>query len=102
MNKIKKGWYATILSSKITINTIIPQYIIDAIAFASSDIISINILWKMVGYSLTKYQANQNYSTVKGKYDSIDSTEEKEGFIKEYVNEYPEDMVSVFINKVGL
>lgn len=100
VNHIKKGWYATILSSKITFNTIIPQYILDAVAFASSDIISINILWKMVGYSLTKHQADQDYSTVKEKYDSILSAEERDDFIKKYVNEHPEEMISVFINKV--
>ena len=43
-----KGWYATTLSHYIDIAVTVPQYILGAIAFASKEVISIDIVFKMI------------------------------------------------------
>lgn len=55
---IGKGWYATALSSIIDESVFIPEYLCAALAFASKEIVSYDILRKMAIYVLNSYAAN--------------------------------------------
>ncbi|MBQ8726869.1 MAG: AAA family ATPase [Oscillospiraceae bacterium] len=101
VNNISKGWYATLLASKISINNVIPEYIIDAIAFASKDIMSVKILWKIISYSLAKHKEQDNYSELTEMFKAAISIEQQLAFIEKYITDYPEEMASIFISKVG-
>ena len=51
-----KGWYATVLAEYIDSAAVVPEYILNAIAFASREVISLEIKLKMVSYSLNEYE----------------------------------------------
>lgn len=96
---IQKGWYATLLSSRINENAIIPTYILDAIAFVAKNIISHKLLWKMVRYSFGKYALDSNNADMKLKFDEINTLEQEKTLISDFIIKFPEDMVSLFKNK---
>lgn len=98
---IHKGWYAALLASEIKSSAIIPPYILDAIAFAVRDVVSEKLLWKMVKYSFGEYQLGHEYDDMKKEFINATTTEQANNLISTFCNEFPEDMVSVFINKVG-
>ena len=73
-----KGWYATILSNYIDSAVCIPQYILAAIAFASREIINVDIIFKMVEYSLNQYEKTEDSIELKEKFQiATDATEKK-------------------------
>jgi hypothetical protein len=59
-----KGWYATVLASKIDHEVIIPDYIIEALAFASQEVITVQILRKMAVKTLSNYGDQEPHKTV--------------------------------------
>lgn len=98
---IQKGWYATLLASEIGANAIIPTYILDAIAFATRDVVSPKLLWKMVKYSFEAYNdLGSDYNDMKREFDEAATPEQRAASISDFCREFPEDMVSVFIAKV--
>lgn len=99
---IQKGWYATLLASEIGANAIIPTYILDAIAFATKDIISPKLLWKMVKYSFEAYEdLGSDYDELKRRFNDAATVEQRTALISDFCDEFPKDMVSTFIAKVG-
>lgn len=50
-----KGWLATIVSGELDFNVRIPEYIVNALAFASQETMSLQIYAKMLNYSLSLY-----------------------------------------------
>ncbi len=98
---MSKGWYATILSEFIDSAAIIPEYILDAIAFASREVISISLSFKMVLYSLNEYdKEDKKISHLLDKYDEIITEEDKKMFINDFCMQLPDDIVTKYLIKV--
>lgn len=98
-NRIGKGWYATLLADQINSATIIPDYILEAIAFASLEIITQKIKLKMVRFAIDQYEETEDVITIKTlAHSSIDKLDEQKA-IKTFCNKFPDDMVSTLIKK---
>lgn len=95
-----KGWYATVLSDLICSAVIVPEYILDAIAFACQDIIDLQVKMKMIKYSLEEYNKNEKVESLISHFKSINSTEDKEQFVEAFIKELPNDVVSKFMQMV--
>lgn len=98
---IQKGWYATLLASEIRANAVIPTYILDAIAFAAKDVVSQKLLWKMVKYSFGEYDLDSEYDDMKKEFAEVATSEKITDLISDFCSEFPKDMVTAFIAKVG-
>ena len=94
-----KGWYATVLSNYIGVAVSIPQYILEAVAYASREIISIDIVFKMIEYSICGYDEKEETDLEK-KIDIAITQEEKKDCIKQFRKEYKEDVVTKFLEEV--
>lgn len=98
---IKKGWYATLLAEKIDAGATIPMYILDSIAFVAKDILSEKLLWKMANYSFNAYDLDEDYDDLKTAFKEARSSKEIRETIGMFCDEFPNDMVSLFIAKAG-
>ena len=76
-----KGWYATVLSNYIGVAVSIPQYILEAVAYASREVISIDIVFKMIEYSICGYDEKEETDLEK-KIDIAITQEEKKIHLK--------------------
>lgn len=94
-----KGWYATTLSNYIDIAVTVPQYILGAIAFASKEIISIDIVFKMIEYSLGGYDEKEVLA-LKKESEKVKTQEERKEFIKKFRERYKDDVVAKFLEEV--
>lgn len=101
-NKIGKGWYATLLAETIDASAVIPLYILDAIVFAAKDILSEKLLWKMAQYSFEQYNTDSRPDYLKTAFEDAKSSKEIQETIKKFCDVFPEDMVSLFIDKAGV
>ena len=98
---LKKGWYATLLAEEIDYNAIIPEYILEAIAFVVKDILSETILWKMIRYSFARCYSNGDQDELSVVFEADNGPNNIRKEIQEFCNAFPNDMVSLFLNKVG-
>lgn len=99
---INKGWYATLLAETIDTNAVIPIYILDAIVFAAEDIVSEKLLWKMTQYAFEQYELGSEFNGLKVAFKDAKSPTEIKETIKKFCDEFPNNMVSLFITKVGV
>lgn len=88
---IGKGWYATLLAADIETDIVIPQYIIEAIAYASQEILSPKIVRKMVTYARKEMQS-------KNEVKQYHMSEETVSLVKQFMEMYPENMVTRLLN----
>lgn len=95
-----KGWYATILSNFINGAVCIPQYILAAIAFASREIINVDIIFKMLGYSLSEYEETEDIIELKEKIQMATDVTDKKSCIQNFRDAYENDVVSTFLIEV--
>jgi len=95
-----KGWYATILSEFISSAAVVPEYILDAIAFASRDVMNTSIKLKMAYYSLNKYDLDADIEELLKQYKAITAEKDKELFIQEFCSKLPNDIVSKLLEMV--
>lgn len=95
-----KGWYATFLSNYIDSTVCIPQYILAAIAFASREIINVDIIFKMVEYSLNKYEETEDSIELKEKIQNITDVTDKKCCIQDFRDAYEDDVVSKLLIEV--
>lgn len=93
---IGKGWYSTLLASKVDCTAILPPYILNAIVFASQSIINNNIIWKMFRYCLDGYD-DIEIKKIQEKAQNILTSEEKLHIINDFIKKYPSDMFSRFM-----
>jgi len=96
--EIGKGWYSTLLASKIDYSAIIPDYILEAVVFASQEVVYFDILWKMFVYRLNGY-VDEEAIEFKKDIEKIKTQEDKQCAILRFVREYPDDMFSLFYLK---
>lgn len=94
-----KGWYATTLSNYIDIAVTVPQYILGAIAFASKEVISIDIVFKMIEYSLSGHDEKEVLA-LKKESEKVKTQEERKEFIKKFRERYKDDVVAKFLEEV--
>lgn len=94
-----KGWYAATLSNYIDIAVTVPSYILGAIAFASKEVISIDIVLKMVEYSLSRYD-EEVVLELKKECEKVKTQEEIKEFIKNFRKQCEEDVVTKFLKEV--
>ena len=94
-----KGWYATTLSNYIDIAVTVSQYILGAIAFASKEVISIDIVFKMIEYSLSGYDEKEVLA-LKKESEKVKTQEERKEFIKKFRERYKDDVVAKFLEEV--
>lgn len=78
--KVGKGWFALLLSEKLTSRTYIQQYILEAIAFTSEHITNEHLV------AMAKYRIISNEIELKNETSSIDELQltELTGLIEEY------------------
>ena len=99
LGRVKKGWYATLLSDLIDAEVVIPEYILEAIVFASREVISTNIKVKMIQHSLKKYQEDDNTLIIKSMLESAKNEKDYENIINEFSMRFSDDMVSRLIGE---
>lgn len=92
---IGKGWYATLLAEHITASASIPKYILEALAFASRDIMTTPLKCKICDHSLLKYKEFQEETVFVDEYNKK-SSEDK---VVLFVNQKKEDMAVIFIKE---
>lgn len=98
-NSKGKGWYSTILSETLDVEALIPNYIIEAIAFACQEVLNQSIVLKMIKNSLGIYNEECKKTQLLTKqFNSANSYEEKDELIFDYCEQLPDDMVSILIN----
>lgn len=78
---IGKGWMATILSKYIDKTVAIPDYIINAIAFASYEVVNIQIVKKMLLSVLTFYCDEEKDNHVKDFLERLNNATDNENII---------------------
>lgn len=93
---VGKGWYATLLSSILDDKVQIPEYILEAIAFASIDVINIDMIIRMISYSLSTYEDCEEKSDII-ELIKLSKPEKDILAIKTFISEFEEDMVEKFI-----
>ena len=94
-----KGWYATTLSNYIDIAVSVPQYILEAIAFACREVISVDIVFKMIEYSLNRYDEKEILD-LKKEIKKAKTQQEKKDSIKKFREEYKDNVVTKFLEEV--
>jgi len=99
-NTIGKGWYSTVLSTLIDASADIPNYILKAISFVCKDVINSSIKLKMVHHSLDAYRTTEKTSELFKQYRNIKTESTRDEFIKDFCNEFPDDIVTRFFNEI--
>lgn len=94
-----KGWYATVLSNCIDISINIPQYILNAVAFACREIITVDIILKIIEYSLDGYDEELT-ETLNDLLIKAKVLVDKKNCITEFRKEFPDDVVAQFLNQL--
>lgn len=100
-NNVGKGWYSILLSNIIDETVRIPDYILEAIAFASKEVINIDIVLKILEYSIS------NYASFKEIVDEITeliknakNLGDKVTVIEKFRKEFPDDIATKFLEKL--
>ena len=97
-NGIGKGWYATLLASKVDDKAIIPDYLLDAMVYASQDIINFDVLWKIFVYRFASRDDGEAIELQK-QLSVLTSREQRLEAISKFVEKHPKDMFSIFYLK---
>lgn len=95
-----KGWYATILAEFINSAAIIPEYILEAVAFASRDVINSAIKLRIARYSINEYTKDENIEKLLKQYDDIENEQDISFFLNDFCSKFPDDVVAKFLELV--
>lgn len=91
--QVGKGWFATLLASKVNLCVQIPTYILQAIMFACEEVLTDTIMFKMVIHSLRGYQDADSKKFLKRALAATSKSE----IIDEFCEGFPDDTVSKFL-----
>lgn len=97
---VGKGWYATLLSNKIDARVQIPDYILEAIAFACREVISIDIILKIMEYSIEAYEESEKSKAFIQLIEDARTIKDKISAIKDFSKKYEDDIVTRFLEKL--
>lgn len=91
-----KGWLAILISNELDDAVDIPDYILEAVAFAGQETITAKILYKMVEHAVCGWEDEEMESMIKTAY----SIGDKKNCIKKFMGntEWESDVVYRFIN----
>lgn len=92
-----KGWYATMLASKLDHEVVIPDYLLGALAFASQEVVTYIILKKMAINILEKYAGDPDKNTLKQEFIQATSDGAVEHAIVRFCGLMPDSSYSGFI-----
>jgi putative ATP-dependent endonuclease of OLD family len=96
-NKAGKGWFSLLLCEALSSETYIPQYIIEAVAFACRDILNESILMKMCAYRLNNPMPllkDEDKPTEFFNTNALDKTK----CIDKFLEDFADDDLAKFIN----
>lgn len=92
-----KGWYATMLASKLDHEVVIPDYLLGALAFASREVVTYGILRKMAINILGKYAADEKTEALKHTFIRAATAEDIENAIDSFCDLLPDSSYSGFV-----
>jgi len=103
-NNVGKGWFAIMLGKHITFETIIPDYILNALFFAKLDF-NIELLTNIVRYSINKHKEDDNS---KADFEDLNITINKfqnraitkQDLIKKFETSFKDDQIINFLKKI--
>lgn len=94
-----KGWFALLLSEHLTYQSNIPQYILEAVAFACRTSVDIRSVHLMAKHRLEAFRhAGLDVTGLLGVSARGDST----ALINAYTTAFPDDVLTTFIRLLGL
>lgn len=93
---VGKGWLATILAQSIKYDAKIPDYIIEAIAFASQEVIDLDLIKKMLLYVLEFYDEGV---ALKEKVQASYTADEIAVVAKDFSENFSDDSLALFLIK---
>ncbi len=95
-NSVGKGWLATILAQTIDFNARIPDYILEALAFSSQEIIDIDLIKKMLFYVIN---LNEGSVSLKEKVQAISTSDGINEVTKAFAENYSDHSLSFLLLK---
>jgi predicted ATP-dependent endonuclease of OLD family len=93
--KTGKGWFAVLLSEHLTSTTAVPDYILEAIAFACQSTIDRQCIRQMAKY---RCEHAHSTSTKRTKVMALAQQGTIDDLCIEYAKHYPDDVLNQFIN----
>jgi len=90
-----KGWFAVLLSEKVTATATIPSYILSAIAFAARSGIDRRTICQMARYRCEKVHAGH---AATANIEGLIERNDLAGLQTAYMTQFPDDALSLFIN----
>lgn len=97
-DNIGKGWFAILLSGVIDHKIAIPDYILNAIAFSSQEIITVDILLKIISHSVNGYDGTKEAEDISNLITKANNNGDKIHVIKKFSEKFEDDIVHRFIN----
>jgi hypothetical protein len=97
--KMGKGWLALLLSEKLVYNTFIPDYILNAIAFASAHMDS-SSKYKSVFYRLKAISNHEKHNKNKDAKEFSFKDKSEVEVIKEFCEKFSDDQLTIFLSKL--
>lgn len=95
-DSIGKGWLATLLAQTISFDVQIPEYIVEALSFASQEIIDTELIKKMLLYVLDLYD---DCASLKEKVQASYKANEISKVVKEFTETFFDDSLALFLMK---
>ena len=101
---VGKGWFAIILGKYITFETLIPEYILNALVFAKAEF-GIETISNIVKYRIKNCNTLEEYDIDKEKSERIitdfrNGSIDNQKLIYEVKNLLPDDQVISFLEKI--
>ena len=94
--KVGKGWFALLLAETLEVDTVIPRYILKAIAFSSTHNISKSILRKMILFRMEDNLFAPELSKAVKKDADVDTLPAKD-LVQKFVEIAPHDPVTELV-----
>lgn len=97
--KVGKGWFALMVAENVIGKTFIPDYILKALAFASSATINDSAVRAMGLYRIQKRRKASGFKPVYEKIRMLKKLKPAE-FIERYTESLPNDQLTIFFNYI--
>lgn len=91
-----KGWYATLLAAVLDENVVIPNYMLQAIAFSSQSIVNEKILKKMALHTISTFDDTEDVNEQKEVLMHSNTKENIETALNELCKKYPNNTFTSF------
>ena len=93
--KQKKGWFALLVAEQLVYNTYIPEYILEAIAFASTHI-NISSKVKAISYCIKEIKENDKDSMCEQAKSFKMNGVTEEDIVDKFVKTFPNNQLTKF------